>query len=203
MEPRDLTFTEIVNITDDRFLPWLDLYETAFPPAERVLVSTFIHLLKEKSTGEALDQHLLAGLDAQKNLAGMAAYELNPEAGLAFLWYLAIAPNLRSQGIGSFFYQEIVRRVDLAKYPLLLYEVEIPEGEDSATALRRIQFYQRNGAQILSGIYYMQHVGWHQPPIPMHLMVHLRKPLEPQQVFDLAKIAFQDHLQQTSDLKLV
>ena len=40
-----LFFVPIEDLHDELLLPWLDLYETAFPPTERVLISTILENL--------------------------------------------------------------------------------------------------------------------------------------------------------------
>jgi len=200
-----LNIVEIVGLNDDLLLPWLGLYETAFSPSERVLVSFLLKLLKDKTHGLAQDPYLLAALDKQRTLVGIAMYELDRESETALLWYLAIVPENRSKGLGSIFYREILHRVD-SSVRALLFEVEIPDesksGEGRQFAQRRIQFYRRHGAFVLNGIHYMQHVGKHQPPIPMHIMVHPFQPITPQTAFKLTKSMFEDSITQIGPLAL-
>ncbi len=191
-----LTFNAIANLHDELFVPWLDLYETAFPPEERLLASAFWKVLAAKEQGKPLTVELLAALDAGQRLVGMAFSELYPEARLAALWYVAVDPRQRSQGLGSQVYQEIVRRVREAGCRAMLFEVEIPENapapEAKTLAERRIAFYRRNGARLLTGIHYLQSVGPHQPLTPMHLMIHPLEPLDPPAALALAQGLFGD-----------
>jgi len=203
-------FSELTSI-DDPFLPaWLDLYETAFIPGERMLISTYLRLLKNRDDPESLRHHILAVVEpcseSVETLAGIVHYRTSEELRLATLWYLAIQPGLRGQGLGAQVYQAILERLDPNDFDLLLFEVEIPEiqpdGEHRRIAQRRIGFYQRQGAQLLGGIDYLQVVGPHQPGIPMHLMAHLLTDLSPQAVFERAKAVFGDCLSQTGELSL-
>jgi GNAT superfamily N-acetyltransferase len=202
----DIFYTEITHIEDDLLLPWLDLYETAFPPNEKILVSNHLETLKIKARGEAQDDIFLAALDSQGKLLGMARFQILPEVHAAILWYLAVTPRERSQGLGSKIYQEIIRRIGLVNVHALVMEVEIPElchsEETRQFADRRIRFYHRHGARQLTGIHCLQHVGWHQPPTPMHILIHPLQRLEPQAAFDLAKCIFGDHLTQVGELSL-
>ena len=198
---------EISDINDDLLLPWLDLYETAFPPNERVLVSFLLKVLKDKALGRAQEHHLLAALDTDKTLVGMALVELFPSSHMALLWLFAVTPNERNRGWGARFYQAILQRmrwVQRRHTRAMLLEVEMPEQAptDQARQLaqRRIGFYRRQGALLLQGIHYLQHVGPHQPPLPMHIMVHPFEPLDPHTAFGLAQTVFAEAITQVGAL---
>jgi GNAT superfamily N-acetyltransferase len=203
MSSNDLSYREIVSLDDPFLLPWLDLYETAFPPQERILISSILHILSTPTVEEKARTHLLAVLNMTGELVGLAMFSVSTQQPIAFLWYLAVNHKLRSQGIGSRIYQEILRQIRLLNLKALIFEVEIPEGENSENALRRIRFYKQKGVLLLEGIHYMQHVGWHQNPIPMHVMVQPLEPLDPKRAFDLAKNLFGDSIEQIGDLRLV
>lgn len=227
-----LSVVEILDRRDDLLLPWLDLFETSFPPAEKNLVSLFLQILRDKEQGLGPSQHLLAGLNVQGTLIGMAMYEQHSSPPIGFLWYLAILPSQRSRGWGAALYREVLRLLHPATEALFL-EVEIPEDGTTAEAMRtssaaclavspakqqmwaqrRIQFYRRQGARLLRGIHYMQSVGPHQPPLPMHIMVH---PLAPREAdfgrrggrmdaahaFGLAQAVLKESIQQVGMLEL-
>jgi GNAT superfamily N-acetyltransferase len=193
-----LSFHTIADLSDDLLCSWLNLYETAFPPEERILVSTFIRLLQTCKRKEQRSVELLAAVDGERHLVGLAFYEFQLNVNWVTLWYIAIDAAQRSQGYGSQVYQEIVRRSKGEDCDGILFEVEIPENagsfETRLLAERRIQFYQRNGAKLLSGIHYLQSVGIHQPLTPMHLMFHPLKNLDAQDAFQIAKDIFGDLL---------
>jgi ribosomal protein S18 acetylase RimI-like enzyme len=196
-----LTFSPVTSPNDPLFSEWLDLYETAFPPNERMLVSTVLKTLKKKPGKNGPSQHLVALLDGE-NFVGMMMYETHPADNLALLWYLAIHPDLRSKGLGSTAYQQFVHSLDPALYKAIFYEVEIPKKSNLEEAERRIRFYQRNGAFLLGGIKYLQFVGWHQPPTPMHIMAHPLRKMTPQETFDTAQKAFGTALRKKGELAL-
>jgi ribosomal protein S18 acetylase RimI-like enzyme len=199
-------FVQITDINDDFLLPWLDLYETAFAPAERILVSNQLELLKRRAAGEASHNYMLAALNAHGALIGLLQYQILAEADAAFLWYMALQVKERNRGLGTQMYSELWDRLDSEACRDLVFEVEIPEQaesqEDRRVAERRIAFYQRQGAQLLGGVQYMQSVGWHQPPMPMHIMVHHRDRKSPQAAYDLAKAVFGDSITQVGPLSL-
>lgn len=196
----------LTSLQDALLLPWLDLYETAFPPHEKMLVSEHLKILRQKEAGLEGQHHLLAVLDQHAHFAGLLRYQVLPEVGAAYLWYLAIEPRLRNSGLGSRVYQALIQRLVDAHLKMLVFEVEIPELQQheagQGTARRRIGFYQRQGARLVHGVDYLQYVGSHQPPTPMHLMVHPLVPLSPGDAFELAKFIFKDALRQVGDLRL-
>jgi GNAT superfamily N-acetyltransferase len=197
----ELTFHEIVSLDDAIYDAWLNLYQTAFPINEQVLVSSYNKVLRDKNSGKTKYRHLLAGLDEGGRLVGMANYDLVPRCRAAVLWYLAVAPKARNRGIGSRFYHEILARVrsEEPSVRALVFEVQDPDTICSAAerkaALRRITFYQRNGAHLLGGVDYTQSVGW-QAPIPMQVMVHPLTPdLDPAQAVQVARCMLGKRLQ--------
>ncbi len=197
-----LIFTEITDPADPIFLEWLDLYETAFPPGEKLLVSTLLKMLKQGVGEVTPPSHFIALQNASGGFVGMMLYHANPGDGFALLWYLAIQPPERSSGLGTAAYQELLRRLDPTTYEALFLEVEIPRKENAEEAKRRIAFYRRQGAFLLEGIHYLQFIGWHHPPTPMHLMVHPLRPLDPERAYGLAEIAFGDAIHRRGRLRL-
>ena len=202
----ELTFHEIANLQDDLLLPWLDLFETAFPANEKVLVSHFLALLKMKGKQQETTETMLAGVHPAGKLLGLACYQLIPAVGVAVLWYLAVDPEARDRGLGGQLYDHVTGLIDKTLYQALLLEVEIPElfknDEERKRAARRINFYRRHGAYMLEGVDYLQFIGWHHPPTPMHLMVHPLRVLDASACFRLAKAYSGDALKQSGRLKL-
>ncbi len=204
-----LRFEELRGVGDPLLLPWLDLFETAFPPPEKVLVSNHLKALRGEAD-EPGEHHLLAAL-VDGTFAGLARYQVLPAHGPAYLWYLATQPERRNQGIGAEMYREILAHI--AGRPAgepgvraMLIEVEMPERASTEAerrlAERRITFYRRLGALQLEGIDYLQWVGPHQAPIPMHLLFHPLAPLDADSAFELGKELFGELLQQQSGLSL-
>lgn len=200
----DLHITEIADLNDDMLLPWLDLYETAFPPAERVLVSFYLRLLRDKQAGLQPNHHLLA-VQRARVFVGLAHYAVMAEHKLAWLWMFAVMPEARNHGVGAAIYGEIVRRLPAGTIAMLI-EVERPDlahtKAERELAERRIAFYRRQGARLLEGVHYVQSVGPHQPPLPMHVMLHPLAPLDAEMAFRCAQAAFGDAITQTGALIL-
>ena len=197
----NLSFITVNDPHNDLFLPWLDLFETAFPPNEKILVSTILKILWNKVENEG--NHLAAILDENQKFIGMAMYQLPPDKPVGVLWYVAVVPGQRSKGWGSVIYKKILTQLDPQIYKGLVFEVEIPgEADSSPDAERRILFYQKNGAKLLKGIHYLQSVGWHQPRTHMHIMIHPLQPLDAETAFDLAYTVFDEAMQKTGPLSL-
>lgn len=196
-----ITFSEITSFDDVLYDDWLDLYQESFPVNEQMLVSAFNRILRGKMAGEASGDHLAAVLDEENRFAAMAYFEQMPQSEAAALWYLAVDPDRRGQGLGAAVYAEL-RSLLQAGQPgirALLYEVQDPNHcdspEETRDAHRRIAFYKRCGAHLLGGIEYSQSVGW-QPPVPMLIMAHPFVPMTADQVGEIAQQVFGESLKQ-------
>jgi ribosomal protein S18 acetylase RimI-like enzyme len=196
-----MRIVETTSLSDPLFPAWLDLYEQSFPPAERVLVSTFVRALAAPEA--PLPHTLLAGVEDDGGLVGLADFQVFPQQRVAYLWYLAVAPEKRGSGLGTQIYQAILARLSAEVHALLL-EVEIPSlahgPAERQLAQRRIAFYRRLGAQVLEGIHYLQSVGPHQAPVTMHLMVHPQGIFSPEQAYTAAREICGDLVARTGPL---
>jgi GNAT superfamily N-acetyltransferase len=196
MTPAPFTLRELAGLDDPLLLPWLDLYETAFPPEERVLVSRILRILQNPAGAPAA--HLRVALDAKEALLGLAYTYEPPELGAAFLWYLAVVPQSRGQGAGAWLYQAVLGSLP-ANTRAMIFDVEdpqrMPDEDRRSLAARRIGFYQRQGACLMGGIRYVQRIGTHLPPLLLRLMVHPLDPaLLPGEAFSLALAVFGDEV---------
>ena len=200
MDSIKLRLVEIVDINDDFLLPWLDLYESAFPPNERGLISEQLGLLKAKKIGNVTNESIVAAIDETKSLKGIIQYEVVPGLSAALLWYFALTPECRGKGFGTQMYKELINKLAAEQIRILIFEVERPDratsNEARQMAERRIEFYRRLGAKVLLSVHYLQYVGPHQPPTPMHLMVHPLHPLDAEAAFALIKQIFHDAIEQ-------
>jgi ribosomal protein S18 acetylase RimI-like enzyme len=204
--PNEYRIVELTGLHDELLPAWLDLYETSFPFNERLLVSHFIRLLQAKEQGEAKQITLSALAGQSHDLIGMAAWHYIQEPGIAYLWYIAICPEARSRGLGSMYYHAFLASAFAKGARLALFEVEKPElardEPERILAQRRIDFYTRQGARLLTGIHYLQSVGAHAPSTPMHLMFHAKDDLSPSEAYRLASQVLGDALQQVGPLAL-
>lgn len=200
-----IALVPLTGLNDPHLLPWLELYELSFPPAERLLIATMLELVIRQSQDGPHDEYLLSALDGDE-FAGLAHYRRFPEHGLAGLWGLATQPELRGRGLGAAIYTALWQRLRAEECRALIFEVERPDAtpDDAARefATRRIGFYRRMGARLLTGIDYMQRIGPHQPPVPMYIMVQAAETCSPQDAFAWAKGLFRDAVRQVGELGL-
>ncbi len=212
---------ELLTLDDPLLLPWLDLYEISFPPDERVPVSRILNVLHEHARGAASGQHLLAAVPDsllapgqlspnyrvtdQRITALLYTYE-PPASPAAFLWYFAVQPGLRGQGLGSRLYRDVLARLG-PQARALIFDLEDPDQMESPAgkeqALRRVAFYQRLGARVLGGIEYIQRCADHLPPLRLLLMIHPVKEITPGEAYDLAKAAMPEAVRQVGELRWV
>jgi GNAT superfamily N-acetyltransferase len=188
---------EIVSLDDPSYDDWLDIYQKSFPLSEQILVSEHNKSLrKDGAKGERTEIYLIS-LDSEDKPTGIARVNRDIENSAACLWYLAVSPNLRGAGIGSWLYNQVIELVtSRGRCDAMEFEVELPERceneESRLLAQRRIEFYRRQGAKLFGGIHYVQVVDW-QPPIPMGVMVHPFTQMTPDDALILAeKVLGQD-----------
>jgi len=155
----DLNLHEMTSLHDPYLLPWLDLYESAFPPEERVPVSSLLRALLASEQGTPRPRKLWALLDAQDVFLGLAQANWNENYHLVYLGYFAVSPHSHGQGLGSAFFRLLLPHLQGAvgggSPDFLLFDVERPDRLDdpvkSQIARRRIGFYERLGAAVLPG----------------------------------------------------
>jgi GNAT superfamily N-acetyltransferase len=200
-----ISLVPLRGLEDPHLLPWMELYELSFPPAQRLLISTMLAIARRQTRDDPQPEWLLTAL-AGEAFAGLVHYATFPALGIAGLWGLATPPALRGQGLGAEIYMALRARLATEGYRVLLLEVERPDVVESEVgrqlAERRIGFYRRLGARLLTGIEYMQRVGPHQPPVPMHIMLDCDERCAPDVAFGWARALFHDAAQQTGELGL-
>ncbi|TXK49812.1 GNAT family N-acetyltransferase [Pontibacter qinzhouensis] len=124
------------------YMPQLrELYEAAFPVAERREFEQLLALLEEP------DMHLHAALE-QQQLAGFCIFWELP--GFLFVEHLAVVPEQRGLGLGTKIVKWLQRKA--SGKPLFL-EVERPVTD---TARKRIVFYERLGFTLYPTFDYLQ-----------------------------------------------
>lgn len=166
-----MKLVEITSLQDNLLLPWLELYEKAFPAAERVLVTRLLLGIKDR----APSRFALAAVDEQDHFLGLVYYSIISGTKVVFLWYFAVLPELRGAGLGAQLYQALLQRLG-PECRGVVFDVEMPElcsGQaERDLAQRRIVFYRRLGARLLDGVRYTMQAESHLPALEMHLMAH-------------------------------
>ena len=111
------------------------LYKTAFPADERAP----IWVLTYKSDRENVD---FWGLYANDEWIGLA-YAIT-ENDLTYLFYLALAEDVRGKGLGSKALRALLRYYEGKRFYIALEQLD-PSAENIEERKRRRQFYLKNG----------------------------------------------------------
>jgi GNAT superfamily N-acetyltransferase len=160
------------------------LYETSFPIEERTPTDLLIASIRQVARGERFPgciSHFRIAVEDNK-VIGISIYSYYQKPRIAFLGYLAIQPDLRGRGLGSWLLERTVEQLSTDAHALggksargMCWEVERPEDstspEEQARRERRIDFYKRNGAHVLSQIKFTAPpLAEGLPPVPYYLM---------------------------------
>jgi ribosomal protein S18 acetylase RimI-like enzyme len=138
------------------------IYETSFPPAERQDFDAYAQRITDGA-------RWFFGAFRDDALIGLATFVPNVAPQIHLLEFLAIASDARSSGIGGALLDETTRA--LAADCLLEVESDdecAPEERDWRQ--RRIRFYERHGAQIVTDLNYLMPCADGQSTLPMKLM---------------------------------
>jgi GNAT superfamily N-acetyltransferase len=171
------TESEIINQA-------LALYVASFPPAERAPaegIAASIQRVKEVDVRTGYVPHHFAALqDGQ--VTGISFYGYFCQERLGFLYYLAVNPALRGQGLGGWLFRRTAAQLSEDASACrnepprgLVWEVERPADaempDERSLRQRRIQFYERQGALLLQGLDFLAPpLGDGLPPVMYHIM---------------------------------
>ncbi|NJK27682.1 MAG: GNAT family N-acetyltransferase [Coleofasciculaceae cyanobacterium SM2_3_26] len=142
----NIQFRQLVDVNHPDFQAALDIYNEAFPIAERSSVARVKQIVQNN-----WEQMYLGYLGDRVVFLGIL-YELEG-TDFVLLSYIATEKNYRNQGIGSQFIEQLLVELKFQKKYLLL-EVKTPKGESDKVSWRRIAFYRRLGAKELKGVNY-------------------------------------------------
>lgn len=158
-----LTVRSLDRQSDPLFWDTLELYVETFPRDEREPLSRVAAV----ASGELTNGPVFRVAELGGELAGFT-YSMHSEMQ-GFLIYIAVTPDLRGQGTGA------ALLVDLRQSqsgPCLL-ECELPSlatGTERLVRERRIEFFIRHGAQIVSESYVQPALGPGRAPVPLILL---------------------------------
>ncbi len=134
--------TRIARVTDPATVDWSQIrsiYDTSFPASERDDFETVFLIPRGQATWVVSDLNRIVGF-------AVIAWLPNGKHGL--LEYAAVAPDVRSLGLGGRLLDAITDESILEGRDRLVLEVEDPaEATSPDWARRRILFYQRWGAR--------------------------------------------------------
>jgi ribosomal protein S18 acetylase RimI-like enzyme len=162
---REVQFRRVDSSETACFFDVYAIYLNAFPPEERqskdILLERFQKGLNE-----------LFVLEADQKILAFAL--LWPLSGIRFtlLDYLAVDSEFRSSGYGSIMLSCLKTEMFDRKKHLVL-EVENPDyGSDTLSKQKRIAFYLKNGAVLLSNVrYFIPALDFSNNPVEMRLML--------------------------------
>jgi GNAT superfamily N-acetyltransferase len=175
---------ELTDTTTEIARQSLALYESAFPPAERVPVESIINSIRQRgraSGKEGYVPHFFTAVQDSRAV-GLAFYGYFSHTRLGFLYYLAVQPDLRGQGLGAWLLGKTIEMLPQDAAATggepsrgLVWEVERPVDastpDERELRQRRINFYARSGALLLEGLDFLAPpLGENLPPVMYHVM---------------------------------
>ncbi len=124
------------------------IYETSFPANERQTLETLKIRLKE-------DKEVLFAAKISHEVVGIGFLFDLMGSDFLLLDYLAVKENHRGKQIGEWIF-EFLKQYSLSRNKHLLMEVDDPDfGEDKLSKIKRIAFYEKNGAFWLKDVKYI------------------------------------------------
>jgi GNAT superfamily N-acetyltransferase len=124
------------------------IYETSFPANERQTLETLKIRLKEK-------KEVLFTAKINNEVVGIGFLFDLLGSDFLLLDYLAVKENHRGKQIGERLF-EFLKQYSKSQNKHLLMEVDDPEyGEDKPSRIKRVAFYQKNGALWLKDVKYI------------------------------------------------
>ena len=140
----NLTFGKLEDFTDETDMHHFErIYVENFPPYDRKPFAMFAQLQDRITVYVAREQQLMIAFGVVLPLPQMPAY---------YMSYFAVDQDKHGQGIGSRLFQYVIQDLhDNTSSQALVWEVEVPHTGDPI-ALSRVQFYERQGAELIAAI---------------------------------------------------
>jgi len=169
----DVTLERVADPSSPLFTPCLGILRESIPPGEQLGDAKLKKLLKR-------DDYRMYALLLDASVVATAILYLPKAQEFVLLDYMAVRVDLRGRSFGSKLFRELVkiasRESPAAGY--LIFEVDDDRGDSphvGSINRRRIEFYHRLGAQLLSNANYLfpSPTG---PGVPMRLMVYRLRP---------------------------
>ncbi len=137
------------------FAHMYELYEDAFPPAERRSSDELKHVMETER------RFVPAALMCESRFAGFFTYWTFSR--FVYGEHFAIHPDVRGKNLGS---EALNAFVAKSTHPVVV-EVEMP---DTPVAVRRVRFYERNGFEVVQQPYAQPYYDRSGRTLPMLLM---------------------------------
>lgn len=173
IKQHDVRLEQVADTSSLLYAPCSEILHESIPPSEQLGDQKQRKLLKR-------DDYRMYALLVDAKVAATAILYLPKAEEFVLLDYMAVHADLRGRGLGTVLFQELVkiapRERPAAGY--LIFEVDDDRGHSAhidSTNRRRIEFYRRLGAQLLSNTNYLfpSPTG---PGVPMRLMVYRLHP---------------------------
>jgi len=180
-----LVWKEIESSADAALSQFFAMYEASFP-IEVMIPPRLIETLIERR--ERLELRLntlhVGGVFDGDMLVGGAMFDLLHRSNIGFIDYIFVHPQLRGRRIGQFIYGRLRNSLEQdacvsgqKRLRGVLFEIEnehlAARPAERQLRTKRLRFFLRMGAGIISGVNYVQpplHPG--EEPLPMRLLFH-------------------------------
>ena len=169
IQSRQLDLRRLTSTHDPVFDQLFEIYTQANAPGERKSPERLAAMIEEP------EYHFLAGM-ALGELAGFSILRCLHGSDAALLEYLAVAQDLRSEGIGSTLLAKTAN-LDAFASKFLLAEVNSDKkpGAEQAERTRRKAFYRRLGWREVQGFDYIMPPVASDLPAEMDMLVYKRE----------------------------
>jgi ribosomal protein S18 acetylase RimI-like enzyme len=173
-----LSFHEILDIKDIHFAHAMNIYNESFPANEKQPLT----LIKKRITESR--SRLFVGL-FNENVTCMAMIWDFKDLEFVLLDYLAVAKEYRNNQFGTELFTHLTHAVNSSnKYMVIEVENHL-FGDNKVLRKKRINFYIKNGAYVLTGVPYMLPSLDGTVPTEMMLMI---SPKYPKDIIEFAQI---------------
>lgn len=164
----DVVIRSLSGPSDPLFWPTLELYVESFPRDER---GPLAEMAAYASDSPPPGPWRLEAAEVAGTLGGLIFYGSFPSLPAGFLIFIAAAPSIRGTGVG----RALLQRAAEASGPgPLLWECERPElasdPAERAVRLRRLAWFRRQGASLLSKGHTQPALGPDRQPVPLYLL---------------------------------
>jgi GNAT superfamily N-acetyltransferase len=157
-----------------------EIYSTILVPSFRPDELEPLAAIEQALTKEPCSKDVLAAMDGDSQVLGVAIGEWDEQSRVYLLSYLAVRPGLRSQGVGTRLMHDIEQRWQRRDALFVLAEVDDPQvypASDVGDPVARLRFYERFGARVLDLAYTQPPVRPGGAPVPgMLLLVFAVRP---------------------------
>lgn len=161
--PSEITFHELTDLDSEWGRQALAIYEASFPVDERETLDDLRETVIHRQTNEEV-HHFRVMVGADDSVLGITIFTTVHAQYMAFLRFIAVREDMRSQGLGRDLLRDAVRKVRrdgyrrTRWYPYLgiVFEVERPlmaaDSEERKLRERRIHWYRRNGGRLFADV---------------------------------------------------